>query len=227
MIRLLLMFALAGFTTLPLASNEQVSLPLDPLDPSKELYISLKMNHSNTPNEEVFGLAYTGWVKLREEIASPIMTIIDFSLPSTQRRMWIIDMENAEILQHTVVSHGRNSGNLTPKTFSNRPESYKSSLGFYMTAETYYGKHGYSLKLDGLEEDFNDQARNRAIVIHGSQYAREEFARRTGRLGRSLGCPAIPKEISKEVIDTIKEGSLIFAFAENEEYLKGSRILNS
>lgn len=221
------MLVLVGFTTFPMTHYDQVILPTDPLDPGEELYISLKENHANIPNEEVFELAYNGWSQLQDTLSSGLLTIIDFSLPSTERRLWVIDPSAKEILLHTVVAHGRNSGGLTPTKFSNRHQSFKSSLGFYKTGETYYGKHGYSLKLDGLEPNFNDQARKRAIVIHGSIYAREQFAMRTGSLGRSLGCPAVPKEISRELIDIIKDGSLIFAFAPNEEYLRGSQILNT
>jgi hypothetical protein len=151
--------------------------------------------------------------------------VIDFTLPSTEKRMWIIDLATQEILLNTVVSHGRNSGNLMAEKFSNRPESYQSSLGFYKTAETYHGKHGYSLRLDGLEKGFNDQARNRAIVIHGADYAREEVAKMSGRLGRSLGCPAVPSELSDEVIDLIKDGSLLFIYGNDQNYLAQSPLL--
>jgi hypothetical protein len=111
------------------------------------------------------------------------------------------------------------------QSFSNRPESYQSSLGFYKTAETYQGKHGYSLRLDGLEKGFNDQARNRAIVVHGADYAKEEFAKSTGRLGRSLGCPALPPELSARVIDLIKDGSLLFIYGKDPHYLIQSQLL--
>ncbi len=113
------------------------------------------------------------------------------------------------------------------KSFSNQPESYKSSLGFYTTGETYHGKHGYSLRLDGLEKGFNDQARNRAIVIHGADYAREEFAKSVGRLGRSLGCPALPSELSAKAIDLIKNGSLLFIFGNDDSYLEKSSLIKA
>ena len=128
---------------------------------------------------------------------------------------------------NSVVSHGRNSGELYAKNFSNKPSSYKSSLGFYKTAETYHGKHGLSLRLDGLEKGFNDLARPRAIVIHGADYAREEFISAAGRLGRSLGCPALPSELSKEVIELIKEGSLLFIYGEDQDYLSNSKLIST
>jgi hypothetical protein len=141
--------------------------------------------------------------------------------------MWVIDMEEGKLLHHGVVSHGRNSGDLIAEHFSNVSSSYMSSLGFYLTGETYEGKHGYSLRLDGLEHGFNDKARERAIVIHGADYAREQFIKQTGRLGRSLGCPALPQEIAKEVIDLIKNRSLLFIFGKDANYLRKSRFLNS
>lgn len=172
------------------------SNPLTSIDPASLIYEGLHGKAEGLPSKEVFTLAYRGWGKMKHNLRSKILTVIDFSLPSTAKRMWIIDPEKGEILLNSVVSHGRNSGDLLAKSFSNQPESYMSSLGFYKTAETYSGKHGYSLRLDGLEKGFNDQARNRAIVIHGADYAREEFAKSAGRLGRSLGCPAIPSELS-------------------------------
>jgi len=191
------------------------------------LYNQIAEKSNALPDEKVFELALEGWKKLNSELKSKVITIIDFSLPSTEKRMWIIDPEKQLILLHSVVSHGRNSGNLIAKKFSNLPESFQSSLGFYKTAETYQGKHGYSLRLDGLEKGFNDQARNRAIVIHGADYAREEFAKSVGRLGRSLGCPALPSELSTKAINLIKGGSLLFIYGQDETYLKSSALIQS
>lgn len=192
---------------------------------SAALYLSLSENHREVPSKEVLDLAMEGWGKLGQNLRSQILTVIDFSLPSTAKRLWVIDPVKGLILHHTVVAHGRNSGELLAKNFSNRPESYQSSLGFYKTGETYQGKHGYSLRLDGLEKGFNDQARSRAIVIHGADYAKEEFAKSTGRLGRSLGCPALPPELSARVIDLIKNGSLLFIYGKDPNYLTQSELL--
>lgn len=189
------------------------------------LYLSLAENHKEIPSIDVLNLAMEGWEKLEKNLPSRVLTIIDFSLPSTVKRLWVIEPIKGIILHHSVVAHGRNSGQLMAKSFSNRPESYQSSLGFYKTAETYQGKHGYSLRLDGLEKGFNDQARNRAIVIHGADYAKEEFAKSTGRLGRSLGCPALPPELSARVIDLIKDGSLLFIYGKDPDYLIQSELL--
>ena len=194
----------------------------------------ISSNSSNSefpvPERDILSLGIKGYIKLKDQGELPggkPLTIIDFSIPSSEKRMWIIDMEDGLILHHGHVSHGRNSGDLLAKNFSNTNSSYMSSLGFYLTAETYQGKHGYSLRLDGLEKGFNDNARDRAIVIHGADYVREDFIRQTGRLGRSLGCPALPNEIAGEIIDLIKERSLLFIYGQDENYLNQSQILNS
>ena len=197
------------------------------IDAASVSYDALHSDNGALPSREVFTMAIQGWDKMKDNLKSKVLTVIDFSLPSTAKRMWIIDPEKGDILLNSVVSHGRNSGDLLAKAFSNQPESFKSSLGFYKTAETYSGKHGYSLRLDGLEKGFNDQARNRAIVIHGADYAREEFAKSVGRLGRSLGCPALPSELSAKAIDLIKDGSLLFIFGKDENYLSKSSLIKA
>lgn len=201
--------------------------PVASVDAASLIYDGLKGERDALPSREVFTLAIQGWSKMQDKLKSKVLTVIDFSLPSTAKRLWIIDPEKGEILLNSVVSHGRNSGELMAKSFSNQPESFKSSLGFYTTAETYSGKHGYSLRLDGLEEGFNDQARNRAIVIHGADYAREEFAKSVGRLGRSLGCPALPSELSAQAINLIKDGSLLFIFGKDQNYLAKSSLIKA
>lgn len=213
-----------GISGLP-SENHLPSVTPEKKDNSEILLQSLAENHQNLPSLTTLDLALDGYEKLENELNKEVLTVIDFTLPSTEKRMWIIDLATQEILLNTVVSHGRNSGNLMAEKFSNRPESYQSSLGFYKTAETYHGKHGYSLRLDGLEKGFNDQSRNRAIVIHGADYAREEVAKMSGRLGRSLGCPAVPSELSDEVIDLIKDGSLLFIYGNDQNYLAQSPLL--
>lgn len=156
-----------------------------------------------------------------------IITVIDFTLPSTDKRMYVIDMNNKKLLYHTIVSHGRNSGQKYATSFSNRHGSYQSSLGFYTTENTYYGGNGYSLVLEGLEKGINDQAKARAVVIHGADYCSQAVINSTGRLGRSYGCPALPREVTKPIIDTIKNGSMVFIYAEDKNYLNASKILKS
>lgn len=182
------------------------------------------------PQRDVIQIAIAGYLNLVEEgkidKGSPL-SVIDFSLPSSKERLWIFDLEEGKLLYHSLVSHGRNSGDLMAKNFSNINSSFMSSLGFYVTGETYQGKHGYSLRLDGVEKGFNDLARERAIVIHGADYANKDFVKNTGRLGRSLGCPALPMNVYKEVINTIKDGSCLFIYGNDAEYLSKSPLINA
>ena len=188
-----------------------------------QLFEKLSETHPNPPSQLALASAMRGYQQLSNGLNKPVLTVIDFTLPSTQRRLWIIDMQAQKILLHTVVAHGRNSGLLHAEQFSNRPESYQSSLGFFKTSETYQGKHGYSLRLDGLEKGINDQARNRAIVLHGADYAKEEFLKSAGRLGRSLGCPAVPTELAPSIIQLIKNGTLLFVYGRDPDYLKTTK----
>jgi hypothetical protein len=129
------------------------------------------------------------------------------------------------LLQHSLVAHGRNTGALMANSFSNQAESNKSSLGFYVTSETYQGKHGLSLRLDGLEKNINDNARSRAIVVHGADYATEGFYKSTGYLGRSFGCPAVPTMDANKIINTIRNGSCLFIYSADQGYLKNSKLV--
>jgi hypothetical protein len=146
-----------------------------------------------------------------------LLTLIDYSKRSTERRLWVIDLKTKEVLFHELVAHGKGSGADRAERFSNEPRTLASSLGLFETLETYRGKHGYSLKLRGLEPGVNDNAEARAIVIHGAWYVNEEFAKQHGRLGRSWGCPAIDDKIAKRVIDAIKGKSLLFAYHSSME----------
>lgn len=178
------------------------------------IYDHLSVNNFMLPQRKSFKKAMEGYFKLKEKgiIQKDILTLVDYSLSSKENRLWVIDLKNNIILFQSLVSHGRNSGNEFAGKFSNKPESYKSSLGFYLTGETYYGKHGYSLRLDGLEKGINDNARARAIVVHGADYVSESFVKQNGRLGRSLGCLALSQGLTKEVIDAIKDKSCLFVY---------------
>lgn len=162
-----------------------------------------------------------------QSISRPeVITIIDFSLPSDKKRLWVLDLIHWKVLFCCLVSHGRNSGELTAESFSNIPGSNASSPGFYSTGETYFGKHGLSLTLDGLEPGINDNARARAIVIHGADYVSDAFIKNHGRLGRSFGCPAVPVELNKEIIQTIKGGSCLFIYVPKPSYTINSQIIS-
>ena len=183
-----------------------------------------QMNLKELVDFDAFKSAYLGYKKLNNN-KNNLLTIIDFNLPSTEKRMYVLDLSKKEVLYVTHVSHGRNSGGNFATSFSNKSGSYQSSLGFYRTAETYNGGNGYSLRLDGLEKGINDLARPRAVVIHGADYCSENFIKSTGRLGRSFGCPALPQELNRPIINTIKDGSLIFIYADKPEYYASTKIL--
>jgi len=178
--------------------------------------------------EEVLSLALRAYMTALDngDTNKRIITVIDFSMPSSDKRMWVIDLIDNTILFKEHVAHGSGSGADQATSFSNIENSHQSSIGLLKTAETYIGKHGYSLKLDGLEPSWNGNARDRYIVIHGADYVSQAFVDRHGRLGRSWGCPALRREISKEIIDTIKGGSLIFAYYPEKSWLDNSTYLN-
>lgn len=177
---------------------------------------------------EVFKLGMVGFFSLEREGAvknKDLLTIIDFSKASTEKRFYTIDLRNQKLIYHTYVAHGRNTGQNMATEFSNTAHSNQSSLGFYVTGETYVGSKGYSLRLDGKEKSFNDKIRSRAVVIHAAEYATEYWIKRYGRLGRSQGCPALPPDLSRKIIDTIKDKTAIFTYYPDENYLNASRYL--
>lgn len=147
-----------------------------------------------------------------------LVTIVDFNKPSTEKRLWIIDLENKKLLFHTLVAHGQGSGLDKAETFSNTSNSNQSSLGFYIANETYAGKHGMSLRLDGMDEGFNTNARARGVVVHGADYVSQSFVNQHGRLGRSWGCPALPPELTSNIINTIKGKTLLYIAGPSTNY---------
>ena len=154
------------------------------------------------------------------------LAVIDYSVPSTQPRLWVFDLERARLLFQELVAHGRNSGNNLATAFSNQPESRESSLGLFRTGGTYQGNNGYSLRMDGLEPGFNDNARERAIVMHGAPYVNDSMIDKLGRLGRSWGCPAVRLGIARPMIDALKGGQLLFAYYPDSRWLKLSHFLH-
>jgi len=156
-----------------------------------------------------------------------VISIIDFSLPSNAKRLFVLDLKNKMLLFNTYVAHGKKSGKQMAVQFSNKPSSYKSSLGFYITSGTYRGKHGYSLKLLGEEEGINDKAEQRAIVMHAAAYVNEKMIHSQGYIGRSEGCPALPVQEHRAIIERIKNGSTLFMYSPDAYYLSHSPILKS
>jgi hypothetical protein len=178
---------------------------------------------------EVLGLALRAEARARAEGrgARRVLAVIDYSRPSTARRLWVFDLERRRLRFHELVAHGKGSGEDLASRFSNRGRSLASSLGLYEAGATYQGKHGLSLKLAGLEPGFNDRAERRSIVIHGADYVSEEFARVHGRLGRSWGCPAVRREVARALIESLAGGGLVFAYYPDERWLARSRYLRT
>ena len=157
--------------------------------------------------------------------APETLTVIDYSKPSTERRLWVFDLKDKELVYEELVAHGQGSGANMATQFSNTDESHQTSLGLFVGRETYIGKHGYSLRLDGLDRGVNDRARERAIVMHGAAYVSESFVKANGRLGRSWGCPAISAAVARPMIDRVKGGGLVFAYYPDAEWIKTSKYL--
>ncbi|HEY6142362.1 MAG TPA: murein L,D-transpeptidase catalytic domain family protein [Flavobacterium sp.] len=178
------------------------------------MYNSLNTNEFSLPNIESFKEALKGFYLLKEKglVKKDILTLVDFSLSSNVKRLWVIDLSTNTILYNSLVAHGINTGEEFAYSFSNANSSFKSSLGFYATGEVYNGKHGMSLKLDGLEKGINDNARVRGVVMHAADYVSNTFIKFHKRLGRSQGCPAIPGEVLKDIVSTIKDKSCLFIY---------------
>lgn len=160
------------------------------------------------------------------EVPAQRLAVIDYSLPSTEQRLWVFDLQRRTLLFHELVAHGRNSGENMASQFSNQNASYATSLGLYRTQSSYVGQNGYSLRMEGLEPGFNDNAFERAIVIHGAPYVSPALARANGRIGRSLGCPAVRPAIAHRLIDSMKDGQLLFSYYPDQRWLKSSSYIN-
>ncbi len=196
----------------PFSHPEKINLSIE--HSVAMIYSGLKTNQYDLPQLESFTQALKGFYKLKEKglIKKDILTLIDFSLSSNVKRLWVIDLASKTILFQSLVAHGRNTGEEFANSFSNAAQSFKSSLGFYATGEVYTGKHGLSLRLDGLEKGINDNARNRGVVMHAADYVSYSFVKNNKRLGRSQGCPAVPVGLSKEIISAIKDKSCLFIY---------------
>jgi hypothetical protein len=211
----------------PKKNNTTIRVSIRPSAFVSALYESLSLDSLGL-SREAFNQAITGYYILQDggNIQHPgVLSIIDFSLPSYKKRLFVLDIENGKLLFNTLVAHGRNSGQVLATRFSNRFRSFESSLGFYLTGETYTGGKGYSLRLLGIEKGINNNAYNRGIVVHAASYVNEEISRTGGRLGRSEGCPAIPADIHRSLIESIKNGSCLFIYGNDKRYASRSRLL--
>jgi hypothetical protein len=221
-----IVFVLMQLVSLAGEKETSVYSPAGDIGYVKDLY-----NQINDPelNIEALTEAIKGYSLMRQRnitAGNPVLTIIDYSLPSDSRRFFVIDVSKGSILYKSLVAHGRNSGVNYAVSFSNRKGSHKSSIGFFVTGETYHGKHGLSLRLNGLERNINDNAMDRAVVIHAASYVNEEFIKEYGRLGRSYGCPALPKENYENIINTIRDKTCVFIYYPDNNYLAESEIIN-
>lgn len=222
-------------------NNNTISKPLF-ISPSKsenktklnnavELYASLNFENFNKLNPEVFSKAFLGFENLKTAGKIPknshLLSICDFSLSSTQKRLWVIDLDQKKILFNSLVAHGKNTGEEFAEKFSNTESSYQSSIGFYVTESTYTGENGYSLKLLGMDSGYNDRALQRAIVMHGADYVSEDFIKSQKRIGRSWGCPAIPRALAEPIINSIKGKNCLFIYYPDEQYLSTSQWLKT
>ena len=195
-----------------------------------DLYKQIDFGRVAPLSYEVFDKAYHGYLNLRNAGSlnkdKEIISICDFSLPSSESRLWIIDLITKKVLFHTFVAHGQGSGDDMATSFSNAENSHKSSLGFYVTGDTYDGEHGTSLRLVGMDQGFNDAAFDRGIVVHGAPYVCDKYVCKKGRLGRSWGCPAVPAALSLPIINTIKEGTCLFIYYPDNKYMSNAYWVN-
>lgn len=218
--------ALPASSKKPVFTEAKKTMPSTIIDSRMALYEKLNLDSLGL-SRGAFEHAMKGYNQLDSKGRlrnDDIISILDFSLPSGKKRLFVINLETGELLFNTYVSHGRNSGQAMATIFSNQPNSYKSSLGFYVTEETYNGKNGYSLRLNGEESGFNSNALSRGIVMHSASYADESIVERQGFIGRSQGCPAVPKNVHRQIIETIKGGSCLFIYSDNNYYLSHSKL---
>lgn len=198
---------------------------------SEALYKSITFEEGHELNEEVFFKALTGFENLKKagllNQDAHLLTVCDFSMSSNTKRLWVIDTEEKKVLFNSLVAHGKNTGEEFATNFSNTNSSLQSSLGFYITDATYNGDNGYSLKLLGMDKGFNDAAYKRAIVMHGADYVSEDFAAAHKRIGRSWGCPAVPRDLTQPIINTIKGRNCLFIYYPDQNYLSKSEWLKA
>jgi len=214
---------------MPAGDKDHVLTAVDGTFPFSLVQLKYTLLREPSLNPEAFRLGLLGYYSLRsKDMVSndSLLTIIDYSMPSTDERFFVINLRRNRVEYKSLVSHGRNSGDLYAGRFSNRKQSHQSPLGFFLTDETYRGGQGYSLLLNGVDTGYNDLSRPRGIVIHGAAYATRDYISRYGRLGRSFGCPALPPGISTRVIDLIRHGSVLFSYFPDPGYIRNTKILH-
>ena len=224
---------LAGAALITTASAQNFTDPSPAETPikvevtNKDVFDSLRLGRLGL-GRVAFDYAMIGYTRLKSKgllANSSILSIIDFSLSSAKKRLFVLDMKNYKLLFVTYVAHGRNSGTSQAIYFSNEAESFKSSIGFYLTGVTYAGEHGYSMRLKGYEAGYNDKAEERAIVMHSADYVSEALIKQQGYIGRSLGCPALAPEVYKQVINKIKNRTCLFIYGTSGNYIQNSGML--
>ena len=219
-------FAEENFMTENVTENIQQAVEQKPqkiIVDVKSVYDSL--NIKNKIDYSIFQKAYLGYVQISNKNPG-VLIIIDYSKPSNEERFYVLDLNNKKLVYSTRVAHSKNSGLEIPLQFSDDPNSYQSSLGFFVTLGEYNGAYGYSLRLKGLEENINANAEDRAIVIHGGDIVEDEYIKKFGFAGRSLGCPVLPHSLTREIIDFIKHGRVLFIYGNDEEYVDNSAYLS-
>lgn len=230
MIKLLVLLSTIA-ATFPTAASPITNIEQETItQPVQQLEIQKLSASAPTLNKGVIELALRAYTKAYEEgdVKRRGLTIIDYSVPSDEPRMWIFDMNTESLVFETYVAHGRNSGSgKVPDTFSNDMSSKKSSLGTYITEDTYIGRKGLSLNLEGLEKGLNSNAYNRRVVVHGAWYVEPDFIKKEGRAGCSWGCPAIAESLAKPVINAIKNGSVVFAYYPDSYFLSHSNYIST
>ncbi len=203
---------------------------VSPKNPAEEIYKDLQFTDEKL-NFEVFEKAFLGFQNLKKsgklQPTARILSVCDFSLSSTRKRLWVIDLDEKKVLFNSLVAHGKGTGEEFAMNFSNTMDSHQSSLGFYVTEQTYNGDNGYSMRLFGMDRGYNDAALERCIVMHGADYVSEKFIKSEKRLGRSWGCPAVPRDLAKPIINTIKNRTCLFIYYPDQNYLSSSQWLKN
>ena len=209
--------------------KEEVRAEVDKEVVIKNLYSSIPFESGHQLNFIVFAKALQGFENLKKagklDQDAHILTVCDFSMSSNTKRLWVLDLKDKQVLFNSLVAHGKNTGEEFAQYFSNTESSLQSSIGFYITDETYNGSNGYSLKLLGMDPGYNDAALQRAVVMHGADYVSEAFAAQHKRIGRSWGCPAVPRALAEPIINTIKDKKCLFIYYPDEQYLNSSQWL--